>query len=119
MILVTPPAEARRVARRALERQKEIPKSKRGGLTKKEASAQGITSGVEQAKRIASGDEVDATQVYRFFQRFRSTYQRAKRKRLKWEDSKILQAWDLWGGEPMRKFVGSAMRSLEQNVQIR
>lgn len=103
--LITPPKEAQRIAERALERQEDIPKSRRGGLTSKEASSQGITSGREQARRIATGKDVDPMQVHRFFSRFKSTWQRARDKDLKWEDSKILQAWDLWGGEPMRKHV--------------
>lgn len=104
-MLVRPPVAAQRVARKALDRRAKLPKSKRGGLSSKEAKAQGITSGVEQARKIAAGKDVDILQVRRFFSRFRSTYNKAKRSGKDWEDSKMLQSWDLWGGEPMRKFV--------------
>jgi hypothetical protein len=93
------------VAREALERRKKLPRSKRGGLSRTEAAAQGITSGVEQARRIAAGKTMDAAQVHRFFSRFSGMRDDAVLQGKRWEDSKVLQAWDLWGGDPAREAV--------------
>lgn len=108
---VRPSSEARKTAGEALRRQKKLPKSKRGGLTKAQAKKQGITSGVERAKSIARGDLQPAEDLRDFFNRFSGTYQDALAQGKAWEDSKVQQAWDLWGGDAMRK---DAMKALSQ-----
>lgn len=100
---------SRKVAARALERRKNLPKSKRGGLDPMQAHEEGIGSGVLRARDIAAGKRVNAYQVKAFFDRHRGNYLKAKAEGKRWEDSKILQAWDLWGGEPMRKQVEAAV----------
>ena len=100
-----PSAAARAIAREALKRREELPRSKRGGLSRAEAAAQGITSGVEQARRIAAGHTMDAAQIHRFFSRFKGMRDDAVLQGKRWEDSKVLQAWDLWGGDPAREAV--------------
>lgn len=105
------PAAARKLAAQALEIRKALPKSKRAGLSKSEARAAGITSGVQQAKRIAEGKKVDPGQVAKFFARFRGTYETAKKAgKTAEQDGGIMLAWDLWGGEPMRRAVQTRMR---------
>lgn len=103
-------AAARRVAKSALERRKKLPKSKRGGLGPLEAHEEGVGSGVMRASDIAKGNRVNAYQVKAFFDRHRHNYVKARAEGKAWEDSKILQSWDLWGGEPMRKQVETAVK---------
>lgn len=98
-----------KVAKRALERRKTIPRSRRGGLDALQAKEQGIGSGVMRARDIASGKRINAYQVKAFFDRHRHNYVKARADRKKWEDSKAWQAWDLWGGEPLRKQVERAV----------
>jgi hypothetical protein len=98
---IEPPVAARAVAREALALRDRLPRSRRGGLDAAEARRQGITSGVEQAKRIAAGAAVDAAQVKRFFVRFATTVARARADGRTGATSKAILAWDLWGGDPM------------------
>jgi hypothetical protein len=98
---VAPPEAAQAIARHALERQKELAPSRRGGLSKAKAGAAGITSGRERAESIARGDWQPAEDLRDFFNRFQGTYTGSLDK--DWEHSKVQQAWDLWGGEPMRE----------------
>jgi hypothetical protein len=109
-LYIYPNEAAKKVARRALERRKELPKSKRGGLDALQAHEQGIGSGVMRARDIASGKRINAYQVKAFFDRHRHNYVKAKADGKKWEDSKAWQAWDLWGGEPLRKQVEAAVK---------
>jgi len=101
------PKAAQAVAAEALRRQEKLPKSKRGGLSRSEAGKQGITSGRARAASIARGELQPAEDLRDFFNRFRSTFERSADKA--WEDSKIQQAWDLWGGEPAREAVERAL----------
>jgi len=103
--MIQPTPAAVRVAKRALERRKTVPRSKRGGLDARQAHEQGIGSGVMRARDIASGKKVNAYQVKAFFDRHRHNYVKARADGKRWEDSKAWQAWDLWGGEPLRKQV--------------
>lgn len=98
---VKPPKAAQRLAARALKNREALPRSKRGGLSRSAASSMGITSGVERAKSIARGDWQPAEDVNAFFQRFKGTHQDALLKGNAWRDSKVQQAWDLWGGTSM------------------
>lgn len=108
---VKPPKSAISIAQRSLERQKKLPTSKRGGLSKSEAGKLGITSGIARAESIARGEEQPAEDIRDFFNRFKGTYQDAILKGKSWEDSKVQQAWDIWGGTPMWK---AALRALEK-----
>jgi len=108
---VKPPKSAVSIAKKALKRQEGIAPSKRGGLTKGEAGRAGITSGIERAKSIARGDLQPAEDIRDFFNRFKGTYQDAILKGKSWENSKVQQAWDIWGGTPMWK---AALKALEK-----
>lgn len=108
---VAPPKAAMKIARDSLKRQEKIAPSKRGGLTKSEAGRAGITSGIERAKSIARGDLQPAEDIRDFFNRFKGTYQDAILKGKSWENSKVQQAWDIWGGTPMWK---AALKALEK-----
>lgn len=108
-LYIHPNASARKVAGRALERRRLLPRSKRGGLDAMQAHEQGVGSGVLRARDIASGKRVNAYQVKAFFDRHRGNYVAARADGKKWENSKAWQAWDLWGGEPLRKQVVAAV----------
>jgi hypothetical protein len=108
-LYIYPNERAKAVARRALDRRKDLPRSKRGGLDAIQAHEEGVGSGVMRARDIASGKRVNAYQVKAFFDRHRGNYVKAKADGKKWGDSKAWQAWDLWGGEPLRKQVESAV----------
>jgi len=109
-LYIYPNKSSVKVAKLALERRKKLPKSKRGGLDAMEAHEQGIGSGVLRARDIAAGKRINAYQVKAFFDRHRSNFVKAKADGKKWEDSKAWQAWDLWGGEPLRKQVEAAVK---------
>lgn len=109
-LYIKPSLAARKAAKKGLEARKKAPKSKKGGLTPKEAGEQGIGSGVARARDIASGKRVDAKQVHSFFSRHKQNYLDAKLNGLKPEESKAIQAWLLWGGEPLRKQAAAAVK---------
>lgn len=108
---VKPPKAAVSIARKALDRRKKLAASKRGGLSKSEAGKLGITSGIARAESIARGEEQPAEDIRDFFNRFKGTYQDAILKGKSWDESKVQQAWDIWGGTPMWK---AALRALEK-----
>jgi len=97
-------------AKLGLEARKKAPKSKKGGLDAIQAAEQGIGSGVLRARDIIAGKKVNAYQVKAFFDRHRRHYVNAKAKGLKPEESRAIQAWLIWGGEPLRKQVEKAVR---------
>lgn len=110
LVTVVPPAAARRTAARALAVRRDLPPSRRGGLTTTKAHAEGVGSGVQRAVDIAAGRKVDAMRVHRFFSRFKGTVARARAQGKTLRDSKAIMAWDLWGGDSMwsvaRRAVG-------------
>lgn len=114
-LYIKPNQAAVKIAKRALERRKKLPKSKRGGLDPMQAYEQGIGSGVMRARDIANGKKINAYQVKAFFDRHRTNFVNANLKGLAWEDSKALQSWDLWGGEPLRKQVEKAVAKDKMN----
>jgi len=116
-LMIHPNKSAQKIAARALDIRKKLPKYKRGGLDPLEAHELGIGSGVKRAIDIASGKKIDAYRVQRFFTRHRSNFINAKLKNLKLEDSKALQAWDLWGGEPLRKQVDIEIKKHEKSIE--
>lgn len=107
------PKAAQRIAARMLEDRETLPISKRGGLEADQALALGITSGVSQARRIASNKKVDAYQVLRFFKRFENRFLEALADGKNWRTSKVIQAWELWGGDPMFAHVSRLVRKNE------
>jgi hypothetical protein len=106
---VLPPPAAQVIAREALELRKQLPKSKRGGLSTRRAGELGIGSGVKRAQDIAAGRRVDASQVDRFFSRFQGKIAQALIDGVPVAKSRALQAADLWGGFPMRDAARRAL----------
>lgn len=106
MTRVYPPPAAQRIAREALEVRASLPESRQAGLTRGEARSLGITSGVERAKSIAAGEwQDDPGDIRRFFSRFSGQVSRARAQGKDMRSSKAIQAWNLWGGDPMREAV--------------
>lgn len=96
-----PTAAMRSNARRGLELRK---KYGRGGLTNKQASAQGIGSGVQRARDIANGKSLSLSTVKRmhaFFSRHRKNKDTPPDK----GNGKI--AWLLWGGSSGARWAQS------------
>ncbi len=107
-VLVKPPKSAQKAARAALNLRARLPASRRGGLEPFEAAQLGITSGVAQARRIAAGHGVDARQVAAFFARHAGNVMRARLEGKSAAESKAIQAWQLWGGDTMRRAAMAA-----------
>lgn len=109
-LYIKPNQAAVKAARKGLEARKAAPKSKKGGLSAMQAKEAGVGSGVMRARDIVAGKKVNAYQVKAFFDRHRQNYVDAKAKRLKPQESKAIQAWLLWGGEPLRKQAEAAVK---------
>jgi hypothetical protein len=84
-------------------------------LTTQEAGKMGVGSGVARARDIVAGKRVDAKQVKGFFDRHQHNYERAKAAKLAPKDSKVIQAWLLWGGDAMRKAAERAIRQAKSD----
>lgn len=109
-IYVTPPQAAKTFARRGLEAREKASKSKKGGLTTQQAGEEGVGSGVARARDIIAGKRVDAKQVKAFFDRHEKNYKKAKARETPASEEKAIQAWWLWGGDPMRKAAEQAIK---------
>ncbi len=109
-LYIKPNKAAQKAAKRGLEARRKAPKSKRGGLDAIQASVEGVGSGVLRARDIVAGKRVNAYQVNAFFNRHRNNYLNARVDGLKPEESRAIQAWLLWGGEPLRKQAAAAVR---------
>ena len=109
-LYIKPNKAAQKAAKRGLEARKKAPKSKKGGLDAIQAAELGIGSGVLRARDIVAGKRVNAYQVNAFFNRHRKNYLNAKFKGLKPVESRAIQSWLLWGGEPLRKQAEAAVR---------
>lgn len=112
-----PPVKGRRIAAEALAVRASLPRSKRGGLSTKEAGAAGVGSGVARARDIISGKRIDARQVARFYDRFGPRIREAKRAGLTMRDSKVLQADGLWGGEATEKAARAALEVARRGLR--
>jgi hypothetical protein len=110
-VYVQPPKAAQEAAERGLRARRKAKPSKRGGLTTKEAGKQGVGSGVARARDIIAGKRVDAKQVKAFFDRHEGNYVRARDRGLPAKESPVIQAWLLWGGDPMRRAAERALSS--------
>ncbi len=108
-VYIEPNKTAKRNAQRGLNARARAKKSKRGGLTTREAGRAGIGSGVARARDIVAGRRVDAKRVASFFARHRANYEAAKAKGLQPEDSPAIQAWLLWGGDALDRQAARAL----------
>jgi hypothetical protein len=105
-----PPKGVQAAAERGLKNRK---KYGRGGLSNKQASEQGIGSGVQRAVNLKNGNKVSPQTI----KRMKSFFARhEKNKNSKAPDGtpgagKI--AWDLWGGDAGKRWAESVSRKME------
>lgn len=95
----SPPESVRAAARRGLEYRRRA--GGKGGLTNKQASKEGIGSGVQRGTNLASGSKLSKKvirQMHAFFSRHRKNKGVAPGKQ-PWEDRGHV-AWLIWGGDP-------------------
>lgn len=93
------PSFAKRAARRALSLRESLPKSEQFGLSPREARAEGVTSGVSQAKKLLRKDTLtlsEAKQYKAFIDRFEGRYS---------SSAKVRGAVNLWGGRRFDDYI--------------
>lgn len=89
------PTYAKQSAKTALKWNKDMPKSKRVGLNKNQASKLGINSGIERAKQLINSNyisESDGRSIGRFYSRFKNC-----------RTIRCEMAINLWGGRQFGK----------------
>jgi len=94
-----PPGAVRKEAQKGLDLRREW---KRGGLSNKQGSKEGIGSGVQRAVNLKNGDSVSLETVKRmhaFFSRHRSNFAPDKKESDGGPTAGTI-AWYLWGGTP-------------------
>ena len=109
-----PPPSVRSAAARGLELRQEQPKSQKAGLDTKQASAQGIGSGVQRASDLKSGSSMSESTVRRmkaYFDRHASNYQLDAGKSPR--EDKGYVAGLLWGGDAGRGWANNIVRRLD------
>jgi hypothetical protein len=100
-----PPLAVRKAAQRGLAMRDAAPKSKKGGLSPKEAAKQGIGSGVTRARQLSSGKKVSLATLKRmvsFFARHEANYKKG--------GPKAVIAWLLWGGNPGKAWANRIVK---------
>ena len=98
-----PPKSVQNKARRALERRRELPPSRRGGTS----------VGVARARSLSDGQNIHIATIRRmvsFFARHDTPAERRNRRND--NNSRAAIAWDLWGGNPGRTWAESVIRRL-------
>lgn len=105
-----PPKGVQQAAERGLKNRK---KYGRGGLSNKQASEQGIGSGVQRAVNLKNGNKVSPQTI----KRMKSFFARHEKNK----DSRMPDgspgagkiAWDLWGGSAGKRWAESTARKME------
>ena len=97
-----PPKRVQDVARRALERRREAPKSKKGGTQ----------VGISRARDLSRGANISMSSIRRMVSFFARHDTPAERRNRKEPISRASISWDLWGGDPGRKWAESIIRRL-------
>lgn len=109
-----PPPSVAAAAVRGLMLRREQSKSNKAGLDVKQASAQGIGSGVQRASNLKSGSALDESTVRRmkaYFDRHASNYKLDPGKSPK--EDKGYVAGLLWGGEAGKAWANSIVNRLD------
>lgn len=107
----TPPEGARKAAIRGLELRKAAPKSRKGGLTNKEASKHGIGSGVQRAVNLKNGSKM-SPEVVRQMKAFFDRHSAYKYKHKQEPDGPAHVSWLLWGGDPGYTWAQKVVRQM-------
>lgn len=106
----TPPQDVQAAARRGLALRR---KFGRGGLSRKEASAQGIGSGVQRATNLANGDKVSPETIGRMVSFFARHEKNKDSKTPSGEPGAGQISWLLWGGTPGQRWATKVKRQME------
>lgn len=108
------PESVRSAARRGLEMRKQAPKSQKGGITNKEASRQGIGSGVQRAANLARGSVSEATipRMVSFFARHGANIKKARQNPSEHRRMRIADL--LWGGAAGERWANSQKNRMER-----
>ena len=105
-----PPKGVRQAAERGLRNRK---KYGRGGLSNKQASKQGIGSGVQRAVNLKNGNSV-SPQTIRRMKSFFARHEKNKSGRMPdGSPSAGKIAWDLWGGDAGKRWAESVDRKMK------
>lgn len=110
----TPPKSVQDAAKRGLELRQSASKSSKGGLDVKEASKEGIGSGVQRAVNLKNGDKISPKvikQMKSFFSRHEKNKSIDKGKTAKTD--KGYQAWQLWGGDAGKSWANKIVRQMD------
>lgn len=106
-----PPKTVAKEAEKGLEYRRKA--KNKGGLTNKEASDEGIGSGVQRAVNLKNRDSVSLNTIKRmksFFDRHEKNKSiGSENKNTPWEDKGYV-SWLLWGGDSGRVWVNSILR---------
>jgi hypothetical protein len=109
-----PPQSVSSAAVRGLMLRREQSKSQKAGLDAKQASAQGIGSGVQRAANLKNRSTMDPSTVKRmkaYFDRHASNYQLDAGKSPK--EDKGYVAGLLWGGDAGKSWSNKVVRQME------
>lgn len=109
-----PPSSVSAAAARGLMLRREQSKSQKAGLDVKQASAQGIGSGVQRASDLKAGATMSPSTVKRmkaYFDRHASDYKLDAGKSPK--EDKGYVAGLLWGGDAGRAWANKVVRQME------
>jgi len=101
-----PPKGVREAADRGLRMREAAPKSKKGGLSTREAGKQGIGSGVARASQLKKGGNV-SPRVVRQMSAFFARHEKNK------STPKGRIAWLLWGGDAGRSWANKIVRQMD------
>jgi len=97
-----PPKSVQEVAKKALERRREAPKSKKGGTA----------VGISRGRDLARGANISMSSIRRMVSFFARHDTPAERRNRKEKISRASISWDLWGGNPGRRWAESVIRRL-------
>jgi hypothetical protein len=117
-LYIYPNKSSIKAAERGLRAREKAPKSKRGGLDALQAAEEGVGSGVLRARDIIAGKRINAYQVKAFFDRHQGNYLDATAKGLKPEQSRAIQAWLIWGGDPLYRQVKRAVKAHREGKKV-
>jgi hypothetical protein len=114
MASIKVPESVRRAAKRGLEMRREAPKSQKGGITNKEASRQGIGSGIQRARNLMSGSVSEAT-IPRMVSFFARHGQNIKKARGNPSEHRRMRIADLiWGGAAGERWANSQWNRIQR-----
>lgn len=115
MASIKVPESVRKAAQKGLEMRKKAPKSQKGGLTNREASKEGIGSGVQRARNLVRGSISEETipRMVGFFARHGANIKRARKNPS--EFPRMRQADLLWGGAAGERWAKSQKNRLDRD----